>query len=298
MFNMKLITVVDSSCGLTKKEAEARGWHFLSLFINIDGKEYEDGVEIKARNFFEICKTESNVSTSCSSIAQVEELLNEISKPDTFVVIYPISKHLSSQYKNCVLAAKKFENVHVIDSQNIYIPIVQELVELEIGVKNKEITIQEGIDIIENKIPRDANNLILFPKFNDSLLRGGRLSPSAFKIAKLLKIVPIITLREGKLEKLGKGRIFDKTVVKTIVDTYRRLNSESQEWTLIFAHSNNTNKEFIMNEIYSEIKNETPFIETFIPPVIAIHTGLEALTPCFLKLKYPISNYHFEKIRG
>lgn len=295
---MKLITVVDSASGLSKEEAEARGWRFLSLFINIDGKEYEDGVDIKSKNFFEICKQESVISTSCSSVGQIEDLLNEISKPDTFVIIYPISKHLSSQYKNCVLAAKKFENVHVINSENIYVPIVKEIVELEIGVKNNEITIEEGIDIIENKIPRDEDNLILFPKFNDSLLRGGRLSPSAFKIAKLLKIIPIITMKNGKLEKLGKGRIFDKTVIKTVVETYKRLNGDSENWTIIFGHSNSSNKDAILSEISEITKNKKPFIEILIPPVIAIHTGLEAITPCFLKLKYDISKYEFEKIRG
>lgn len=295
---MKLIIVVDSSSGLTKQEAEARGWYFLSLFINVDNKEYEDGVEIKSKNFFEICKTESKVSTSCSSVGQIEELLNEISKPDTFVVIYPISMHLSAQYQNCVLAAQNFKNVHVINSENIYIPVVQELVELEIGVKNKEITIQEGIDIIENKTPRDLNNLILFPKFNDSLVRGGRLSPSAAKLAKLLKIVPIITLKNGRLEKLGKGRIFDRTVIKTVVDTYKYLNHSSEDWILVFAHSNNSERDYIMSEISSQTQNRKPFIELLVPPVIAIHTGLEAITPCFMKLKYDVSEYKFEKVKG
>ena len=295
---MKLMIVVDSSSGLTKKEAEARGWNYLSLFITVDGKEYEDGVEITSKNFFDICKVESTVSTSCSSVIQIENLLHKISKPDTFVLFYTISKHLSSQYKNVLLATKNFENVHVINSENISIPIIKEVVEFEIGVKNKEITIQEGIDIIENKTSRELDNMVLFPKFNDNLVRGGRLSPSSAKLAKLLKIIPIISLRNGKLEKLGKGRIFNKTVVNTTVDIYKKLNSSTEDWVLMFGHSNNSDKDSIMEDISTLTKNKKPFIELYIPPVIAIHTGLEAITPCFLKLKYDVKLYGFEKIKG
>ncbi len=295
---MKLKIVIDSSAGLTKKEAEARGWHYLPLYITVDGREYEDGVEITSKNFFDITKVESVVSTSCSSIAKAEELLKKISTPDSFVLFYPISKHLSSQYQNILVAANNFENVHVVNSENISTPIIHELVELEIGVKNKEITIQEGIDIIENRTSREMNNMILFPKFHDNLVRGGRLSPSAAKLIKLLKIIPIISMKNGKLEKLGKGRIFNKTVVNATVDAYKRLNSSSEEWVIMFGHSNNPDKDSIMQEITSLVKNKRPFIELYIPPVIAIHTGLEAITTCFLKLKYDVEEYQFEKIKG
>lgn len=294
---MKLIIVVDSSCGLTKKEAEARGWYFLPLFMNIDGKEYTDGVDISSKIFFDICKNKSTVSTSCSSPIQIQELLDDINEPDSFIVIYPISQYLSSQYSNLLSVAKNYKNVHVIKSLNISIPIVQELVEFETSVKNNEYTILQGIDIIENKIPRDKNNMILFPKYNDNLVRGGRLSPSAAKIAKLLKIIPVITMKNGKLEKLDKGRIFSKTTINTTVKINNILNSKSEDWTIMYGYSNELDKS-ILNEIKSSTKNEKPFIELFIPPIIAVHTGIEAITPCFLKLKYNVEKYDFDKIKG
>jgi fatty acid-binding protein DegV len=66
----------------------------------------------------------------------------------------------------------------------------------------------------------------------------------------------------------------------------------------MFGHSNNPDKDSIMQEITSLVKNKRPFIELYIPPVIAIHTGLEAITTCFLKLKYDVEEYQFEKIKG
>lgn len=294
---MKLKIVVDSSCGLTKKEAEDRGWYFLPLFLNIDGKEYADGIDISSINFFDICKNESIVSTSCTPPVLIKELLDKLSEPDSYIVIYPISQYLSSQYINILSVANDYENIHVISSKNISIPIVQELVELVTSFKEKEVTIEEGIDIIENKIPRDLNNMILFPKYNDNLVRGGRLSPSAAKIAKLLKIIPVITMKNGKLEKLDKGRVFSKTVVNTTVKTNKILNSKTEDWTIMYGYSNEIDFS-IIDEIQSLIKNKKEFIKLFIPCVIAIHTGLEAITLCFLKLKYDVDKYSFDKIKG
>lgn len=295
---MKLVIVVDSSCGLTKKEAEARGWFFLPLFITIDNKEYEDGIEITSKNFFDIMKKESTVSTSCSTPFHVEELLDKIAKPDTFVLIYSISKELSAQYKNILMASKKYDNVHAINSVNISFSIVKELVEFEIGIRNKEFTIEEGINIIENKIPRDEDNLFLVPKFTDNLVKGGRLSPSVAKIAKLLKIVPVISLKNGKLEKLDKGRIFNKTLLKITKEIYNNLDQETKKLTLLFCHSNNKEKELLIKEISVATGTENPIIELPLPPVLSIHTGLEAVNINMFDLKYDISEYGFDKIKG
>lgn len=296
---MKLVIVVDSSCGLTKKEAEARGWFFLPLFISIDNKEYQDGVDITSKNFFDVMKKDSVVSTSCSTPFQIEELLDKIAKKDTFVLIYSISKHLSAQYQNILMVLKKYNNVHAINSVNISFSIVQELVELEIGINNKEFTIEEGIDIIENKTPREQDNMFLVPKFTDNLVRGGRLSPSVAKIAKLLKIVPVISLKSGKLEKLDKGRIFSKTLLKITKEIYVNLNNDdSKNLTLLFCHSNNGEKESLIKEISTLTAIKNPIIEMPMPPVLSIHTGLEAININILNLKYDISQYGFDKIRG
>ncbi len=296
---MKLIIIVDSSCGLTKKEAEERGWYFLPLFLTIDGKEYMDGIDITPKNFFDICKIDSIVSSSCSTPMQIEIFLNKIINPNSFVVIYPISKYLSSQYSNFLAVVKNnnYKNIHIIDSKNISIPIIKELVELEIGVKNKEFSIEEGIDIIENQTPRNLNNMILFPKYNDNLVRGGRLSSSEAKVANFLKIIPIITLREGRLEKLGKGRVFKKTVINKTVEIYKTLNDKSEEWTLMYGYSGKID-ELIYDEIKEKTSGQKPFINLYIPSIISIHTGLEAITPCFLNLKYDVEKYGFDKIKG
>ena len=75
---MKLAIVVDSSCGLTKKEAESRGWHFLPLYLDIDGKEYRDGIDITSDNFLDYYKPTSIGKTSCTPIGEALQLIEDL----------------------------------------------------------------------------------------------------------------------------------------------------------------------------------------------------------------------------
>ncbi|MFL1037999.1 DegV family protein, partial [Mycoplasmopsis synoviae] len=58
----------------------------------------------------------------------------------------------------------------------------------------------------------DQYSVSLVPKYNNFLVKGGRLSPQAALLAKLLNIVPIIKFENGELKKEGKGRIFERVV--------------------------------------------------------------------------------------
>ncbi|WP_334687351.1 DegV family protein [Mycoplasmopsis felis] len=69
-------------------------------------------------------------------------------------------------------------------------------------------------------------DITLIPKHNDYLVKGGRLSPAAATIAKLLKIVPLIRFENGKLEKQGKGRLFLKSIFNEIDIKFNNSNSD------------------------------------------------------------------------
>ena len=65
---MKLAIVVDSSSGLTEKQAKERGWHYLPLYLTIDGKEYRDGIDLTVDTFLDVYKKDSKTHTSCTPI--------------------------------------------------------------------------------------------------------------------------------------------------------------------------------------------------------------------------------------
>lgn len=286
---MKLAIVVDSSCGLTKKEAESRGWFFLPLYLNIDGKEYRDGIDITSENFLDYYKPTSIGKTSCTPIGEALQLIEDLSKKNDFVVIYPISMELSSQYNNLEVIAKQFKNVHVIKSKRVCQFITRDLVELENDVLSNELTVKQSIAQIEKHNYSQVDTL-LYPKDITVLARGGRLAPSAAKLAKLLKIFPVIGMEEGRLEKFDKGLTFNKTFFNTSVEQYKKLSKKKAK-SILFLDTANENADEMCKELIEKTKYQGEVIRKPIPPIIAIHTGYGAISVFFMDFKHDIKKY-------
>ena len=294
---MKLAIVVDSSCGLTKDQASARGWYYLPLIINIDGKEYLDGIDITPDTFLKIFKRTSEAKTSFTRPIYTIELLNKLSVENDFVVIYPISKYLSSQYEQIeqLIQTSDYKNVFVIKSTNVAQLIVKDLVEFEAAVLNNELTVKEAIEKIETR-KFVHPPILLFPEDIKVLEKGGRLSPSAAKMAKLLRIVPVIALQNGKLEKYDKGHIFNKAVVKYSVGLYQKWIAKEKDVTILFLDVKNQNADELFKKIKEEANYPKDIIHLSIPPVIAIHTGHGAIAIFLAKLEKTLNTYQFDKI--
>lgn len=290
---MKLAIVVDSSCGLTKQEVNERGWHFLPLLITIDGKEYADGVDLTPETFAKIFTPRSNTSTSCTPPGEVLKMFEELSKKNDFVVVYPISQYLSSQVQNLEVLSKSFNNVFVIKSKNVAQLIVKELVELEEDVLKNELTVKQAINKIESK-NRSFPEILLFLENMDSLVKGGRLSPSAAKMAKLFKIVPVIAFQDGKLEKYDKGRIFNKTVLNSSIEHFNKWKSKEKNVSMMFLDMLNENSQQIFNDIKKNANISEKVARFSIPPVIAIHTGYGSVSVFVTKYEKDINKYKFK----
>lgn len=277
---MKIAYIVDSSCGLTKKEVNSLGWYFLPLFINIDGVEYADGIDIDSKKIKQIYTKDSKVSTSATPIGMVEKLLDQLTKNYDRILIYPISQHLSSQYQNISMVVKKYKNVNLISSYGACQPIVDDLVKIEKQIKTKKISYKRAVEKLGNPKHRNESQIYLIPKYKDALLNGGRLTPLAAKIANLLQIIPIINFENGALQKFGKGRVFDKTCLKTLTkiisESEHNRNSKSKN-SLILLHMSCTDLPNLINRIEPLAKENNLDIKVYpLPPVISIHTGLES----------------------
>ncbi|WLP85486.1 DegV family protein [Mycoplasma seminis] len=275
--------IVDSSCGLTKQQVEALGWHFLPLKIELDGKIYNDGDDLHSNKLFEVFSLQTqSYKTSCTPIGYVEELVEKLSQDHDYVVVFPISKYLSSQYQNIKGLESLYPKLRVFESEYIAILLTFQVFKFLDLVK-------QGLDVedaLHQAEAWDENMFVsLIPKYNDYLVKGGRLSPSAATVAKLLKIVPIIQFHKGKLEKEGKGRVF----LKTVLNKSDEKAADNDDDILILQ-----NDCAETSEVISHLKNSYPnrVFQSCLPNCISIHTGPEAIV--VIKLGRKLSNEEIE----
>ncbi|WAM02729.1 DegV family protein [Mycoplasmopsis felis] len=177
--------VVDSSCGLTENQAKKLDLFYLPLIIEVDGKVYKDGIEVSSENLFEIFTLKSSKAiTSATPIGYASELFTELSEKYDYIVVFPISQYLSSQYKFLKTLEKDFSKLRVIESVNISFTILEQINRFK-DFYSKTQDIQWAID--ECSKWNNELDITLIPKYNDYLVKGGRLSSAAATMAKIIK---------------------------------------------------------------------------------------------------------------
>ncbi len=267
---MKLGIIIDSSSGLSKKEAEDRGWGFIPLHIFLDKVDYADGIDITTQGVYDKLTLETKVRTSASAPGEVIEEFERMSKLYDHVIVYPLSSELSSQSNNLRMFAKDFPNIHIIESHGL-----SKINEMQ--CKKAEKLAKDGVEIEEIlqelHNSRDDYFALLVPHSLDWLVKGGRVGPKVASMATMLKIVPMISFANGELQKYGKGRTFQKTVIKSAKDVLNKFGTNNCD--LYVYHVGNKEIKDHLKRI--EDKTGKKPIEILLPSAIALHVGLEAI---------------------
>ncbi len=265
---MKLGIIIDSSSGLNKTEANKKGWGFLPLHLFIDGKDYRDGIDLQASELFDVAKIDSEVRTSSTSPAEILEVYKEMTNKFDHIIVYSLSKKLSSQNNNLKMLAGDFPNIHVLDSLSVASGIEHNCSHME-SMANNGKDIKEILEWGNKNINNSFT--ILIPKNLDWLVKGGRVNSNIASMAKMLKIVPQIKIEDGELKKYGKGRTFDKTVLKSAKSVLEVVKPE----TIIMHHTNNSDiklyKDMVEKALNIKIKVK------LLPAAIALHVGKGAV---------------------
>lgn len=213
--NRKIIISVDSSCDISEDIKEKHNIKTAPFHINIDGKEYLDGIDINADDIY-IKYAEKRIlpKTSAVGIGEYVDYFNEFVKYGYDVVHINMSSAMSCAYANCCVAAQEVGNVYNIDSKNLSsglgILALEAVDFIEKGLTAKQI--REQLEIL---VPRTNVSFIL-----DSLefmRAGGRCSAVAALGANVLKIKPFIEV-DNKSGKMAVGKKYRGNLDKVLTE--------------------------------------------------------------------------------
>ncbi|MBN4089660.1 DegV family protein [Mycoplasma enhydrae] len=288
---MKIKIIVDSSCGLNEAQANEMGWGFIPLQAEVEGKTYQIGKDILIDDYVKLWKENRKIDakTSASSLGYNEEVVAKYLNDYDKIIIYPISKFLSSQTNFLTTQFQDNDKVFVVQSKHLSFLIFKNLLEFEQKIKDG-VAFEEACEIFE----KNNDKLILIPQFNDALVKGGRLSKSAAAIAKLLRIVPILKFDNGILEKEAIGRIFSKSLEKVVADMWKNNQENITNKCLLIIHSGSELLEELTAKFKNIINNQIPVYSLDLPVDIAIHTGVGAVCTTIIKIDPKIESKFFK----
>ena len=270
----KQIIVTDSTSDLSHEYLKQHNIHVIPLSLTIDGKSYTDQVDISSSEYIDHIENDADVKTSQPPIGRFIETYEQLAQDDVEIISIHLSSGLSGTYNTAVQASHMVDgNITVIDSKSISFGLgyqIKQIVELiSQGTSTEEIV---------KEITQLRDNLQLFVVIGqlNQLIKGGRISKTKGLIGNIMKIKPIGTLRDGKLELVHNSRTQNSSVQylkKEITDFVKDHKIKS----IGIAHANV--KDFVDKIIksFTESFDFSQFDINVTTPVISTHTGQGAI---------------------
>lgn len=242
--------------------------------LNLGGKEYEDYVDIQAKEFYDIIQSNSDIDvstsqTSTGKIASVYEELKNEGYTDAIVVV--ISSKLSGTFQGAMLAKDMVEgiNVYVVDSRSVSYGeaflVLEAIKMIKAGKKKLEI-----IDKLE-KI-RDNIHIYVLVDTLKFLVKNGRLSSASGFLGTLLKIKPLLHIqKDGALVPLEKIRTKSKAQAR-LMDIIKH-EIEGKSVVMFISYTNNEDEAAAMKKELLSIRPDITVELVPLTPVVGAHAG-------------------------
>lgn len=200
--NIKIIS--DSTCDLSPAQIESLDIAIAPLIVMKNGEEFYDCQTITPAEIFAHVASGGNLcSTAARSVGFYMETFGKYAETYDGILHISLGSGFSSSYQNACLAAEEFDNVQVIDSQNL--STGQGLVVLKACELAKTArSLEEAADELRAYTGR-VEASFLVDKL-DYLVKGGRCSSAAALGANLLNLKPCIEVKNGKMSVVKKYR--------------------------------------------------------------------------------------------
>ncbi len=267
--------VIDSTSDIPKDVRDRLGLIMVPLTVHFGENAFKDGVEITHDEFYNKLKTADNLpTTSQVNPNEFEEVFNKIIEEGDDIVCLCLSGELSGTYGSSVIAAEAIapDRIFCVDTKSAtfgtYL-IIKEAVKM----RDKGLTAEE---IAENT--RALAQKVILLAIVDTLKylkMGGRISAAAATLCGLLGIHPIIEIRDGKIEVIGKAK-GRKAALSKLCDKFLE-NPADFSHGVAFGHSNSPDKLVELMDFFAPYIKTDDVITSDVGSVIGTHAGPGAL---------------------
>jgi len=235
----KVKIAVDSTLDLSKELIEEFDIDVWPLTLSFGPNEvYYDGIDITTEELYQ--KVEEKKVLPKTSAATPGELYKIFKQylDDGYDLIYTgIGSKLSSSYNNAMMAREELEaedRIEVIDSGNLSTGIGL-LVLKACKYRDEGLNVHEIADEVRKFVPLVKSQFLV--KTLDYLHKGGRCSGVAKLLGNILKIKPLIVVRDGSMSVGAKPRGKMINCISSLIDMLKEDLGNIDEDFVFVTHS-------------------------------------------------------------
>lgn len=272
----KVIIVTDSTVDLSKEIVEKFDIKVLPLHVVFDEKSYRDGIDISNSELFEkINATGIMPKTQGAAPGDFINFFEPYIEQGYDIFYVGIGQDLSCTYRSAYLAAETFDEgrIYLSDSKNLSTGIGL-LVLKAAKLRNQGKSAKEIKEEIDKIVPNVKSQFVV--ESLDFLHRGGRCSGAAKFFGTMLRLRPLIVVRNGKL---GVGKKIIGSVKKALgvmIDLFLAdLDNIDPDCVFITGVLSESSNEYIKSKIMTdEVKKHIDnYYVTEAGSVISSHCG-------------------------
>ena len=274
---MKIKILCDSMCDIPEEISKKEYLEMIPLTINIDGKEYKDGIDFTKVEFYNILETSHTLpKTSQITYMQFKEAFEKYTNEGYDVICLTGSSKTSGTYQSAVVAKNDTKgNIYIFDTLFLSLGSGQYVIKACELVEDTNLSAKEIVQKLEEL--RSSTTLFFVPFTLDYLKESGRLPSVVSFVGNMLNIKPICTMEGGKNKIVSKVR-GTKQIASKLVDMILEANNNDLESKIITIGYGSNEEDFkkLKEEVAKRIKAKKVFI-TRGGSCICSHTGPEIL---------------------
>jgi len=199
--------VTDSVADLPSPVVEELGITVVPLSVRFGAELYRDGVDITTEQFYQRLESSKVLPvTSVPSPRAFADAYDRLAEETDEILAIILTSRLSGTYDVALQSAglmKRQCRVEVMDSR--WATMAEGFVVIQAARAARDgASLDEVMEVVRRTIPR-VDFLCVFDTL-EYLRRGGRIGAAQALMGSLLKINPIITLRDGVVEPAGRTR--------------------------------------------------------------------------------------------
>jgi len=199
--------VTDSVADLSPQVAEEFGITVVPLVVRFGTDLYRDGFDLSPDQFYEKLRTSKALpATSVPPPGAFADVYNELAEKTSEIAVITLTSKLSATYQVALQARgsiKKPCRIEILDSQ--WAVMAQGFITIAAAkAAQSGASLDEVLDVARHTIHR----VDMYAAFDtlEYLERGGRIGKAQAFLGSLLKVNPIIGIKDGEVYPLGRER--------------------------------------------------------------------------------------------
>ncbi|MBN2221405.1 MAG: DegV family EDD domain-containing protein [Vallitaleaceae bacterium] len=279
----KIALITDSIADLPMDFIDEEQIHMINLNILLGETTFLDKLTINTKKLFELAKDKREHPTSSQpDLKRIENLYQYLLTYYEEIVVLTVSKELSGTYNNMNKVAQSFvqkgHRIEVVDTkQNSG---AQGLIVMEVAKAIKQEVNFEQVVALAKQLAERSRILVTI-KTIEPMIRSGRLSVNAGKVAKFIGLKPVITLTDGK-GAIDAISFSQKGSVKQVVNHMRKILRSNQIKTYSIVHVNNEEEAKQFAEIFTKVIGKEPAYIDQCSSVIGVGAGQGAVALSYI----------------